>query len=98
MAWEKGLHQKQPAYQELPQAQVAQVEQEVEVEELEQRVQRRVQGGVWVKYASTDCFCSSSRKRIAAYVLTPCCRDVPLHCGSLHFGEVQENIGNEDTL
>ena len=71
MAWEKGLHQKQPAYHELPQAQVAQVEQEVEVEELEQGVQRRVQGGVWVKYASTDCFCSSSRKRTAAYVLTP---------------------------
>jgi len=29
--------------------------------------------------------------------IKPCCRDVPLHCGSLHFGEVQENIGNEDT-
>ena len=66
MAWEKGLHQKLPAYQELQQAEAAQVEQE-----LEQGVQQRVQGGVWVEYASADCFCSSSRKRIAAYVLTP---------------------------
>ena len=29
--------------------------------------------------------------------IKPCCQDVPLHCGSLHFGEVPENIDNEDT-
>ena len=27
----------------------------------------------------------------------PCWQDVPLHCGNLHFEEVQGNIGNEDT-
>lgn len=72
--------------------------QEVEVAQKKLGVQELVQVEVSAKCASFGCFCSSSRKRIAAYVPTPCCQDVPLHCGSLHFEAVQENINNEDTL